>query len=188
MPLTFEGRGANWMTQTTKTAAAQGTAEAIVTVEQASSVVTRMIFDAPPAEVWRGLVFYEELAGRPPLHLRLLLPVPIRHEGRISEVGEQTKCLYEHGYLLKRLTRIRKGELYEFEVAEQALALQGGMRLSGGRYALHELPDGRTEVAVETRYRSRRWPRWFWRPLETMVCHWFHRYLLGSMRREIELP
>lgn len=176
------------MTEETKTAAAQRSPGATLTVAQAASVVTRMVFDAPPSEVWRGLVFYEELSGRPPLYLRLLLPVPIRHEGRISQIGDQTKCLYQRGYLLKRLTGIRKGELYEFEVAEQALAFGGGMRLSGGRYALRELPDGRTEVAVETRYSSRRWPRWFWGPLERMVCHWFHRYLLGSMRRQIELP
>ena len=95
-------------------------------------------------------------------------------------------CLYEGGHLLKRVTRIERGHFYEFEVAEQALTVGGGMRLSGGRYTLRELPDGLTEVAVETRYTSTKWPRWFWRPLERMVCHWFHRYLLGAMRREIE--
>jgi hypothetical protein len=128
----------------------------------------------------------QELGGRPPLHLRLLLPVPIRTEGRIAEVGDEAKCLYEGGYLLKRMTRIERGDLYEFEVAEQELSLGGGMRLSGGRYALHELADGRTEVAIEPRYVSTKWPRWFWKPLEAMVCHWFHRYLLGAMRRKIE--
>jgi hypothetical protein len=155
---------------------------------QRASVVTRMAFDAPPAEVWRGLMFYEELGGRPPLHLRLLLPVPIRTEGKISEVGDVALCLYEGGHLLKRLTRIERGDLYEFEVAEQALSVGGGMRLSGGRYTLTPLPDGRTEVSVETRYFSTKWPRWFWKPIERMVCHLFHRYLLGSMRRKIEAP
>jgi len=150
------------------------------------SVVTRMTFGAPPAEVWRGLMFYEELGGRPPLHLRLLLPVPIRTEGKISEVGDVAVCLYEGGHLLKRLTRIERGDLYEFEVAEQALRVGGGMRLSGGRYGLTPLADGRTEVSVETRYLSRKWPRWFWKPIERMVCHLFHRYLLSSMRRKIE--
>ena len=60
------------------------------------------------------------------------------------------------------------------------------MRLSGGRYTLRALPDSQTELAVETRYVSTKWPRWFWKPIEAMVCHWFHRYLLGSMRRKIE--
>lgn len=131
-------------------------------------------------------MFYEELGGRPPLHLRLLLPVPIGTEGTVSAVGDEAKCLYEGGHLLKRITRIVPGDRYEFEVAEQELPVGRGLRLSGGRYTLRPLSDGQTEVAVETRYASTMWPRWFWRPLEGMVCHWFHRYLLGSMRREIE--
>jgi hypothetical protein len=174
------------MSREMKIGVSEDLGDAAAEAAQPMSVVTRMTFNAPPAEVWKGLMFYEEVGGRPPVHLRLLLPVPIRTEGRISEVGDEALCLYEGGHLLKRLTRIEAGRLYAFEVAQQALSVGGGMRLSGGCYTLEELPDGRTEVSVETRYRSRKWPRWFWKPLEQMVCHWFHRYLLGSMRRKIE--
>ena len=175
------------MTEEMKAVIAKELDDSMAAVAQASAVITRMTVAASPARVWQGLIFYEEIGERPPLYLRLLLPVPIRTEGRISEVGDEAKCLYEGGHLLKRLTRIEKGDLYEFEVAEQELAVGGGMRLSGGRYTLHELADGQTELAIETRYVSTKWPRWFWEPLERLVCHWFHRYLLGSMRRAIEL-
>ena len=175
------------MTEEMKAVVAKELDESTAAVAQASSVVTRMTVAASPARVWQGLIFYEEIDERPPLHLRLLLPVPIRTEGRISEVGDEAKCLYEGGHLLKRLTRIERGDLYEFEVAEQELAVGGGMRLSGGRYTLRELPDSQTELAVETRYVSSKWPRWFWKPLEAMVCHLFHRYLLSAMRRKMEL-
>ena len=174
------------MTEEMKAATADELVEPTVAVSQPVSVVTSMIFAAPPERVWKGLVFYEELGGRPPLHLRLLLPVPIRNVGKVSDVGDEATCLYEGGHLLKRITRIEQGDLYEFEVAEQNLSVGGGMRLSGGRYRLRGLPDGQTELSVETRYLSRKWPRWFWKPLEKMVCHWFHRYLLGTMRRQIE--
>ena len=147
-------------------------------------VVTRMAFEASPSQAWRSLMFYEEIGERPPFYLRLLLPVPIRTEGKTSKVGNEAKCLYEGGHLLKRTTTIETDQLYEFEVVEQSLVIGGGLRLSGGRYSLRALPDGRTEVSVETRYLSNRRPRWLWRPLETMVCHWFHRYLLASMRRK----
>ena len=176
------------MTEEMKAVVAKEIDDSIAAVAQASTVITRMTVAASPARVWQGLIFYEEIGERPPLYLRLLLPVPIRTEGRISEVGDEAKCLYEGGHLLKRLTRIEKGDLYEFEVAEQELAVGGGMRLSGGRYTLRELPDSQTELAVETRYVSTKWPRWFWKPLEAMVCHVFHRYLLSSMRRKMELP
>jgi len=174
------------MTEEMKAAAIEELGQSTSEIAQRASIVTRMIFAASPERVWEGLVFYEELGGRPPWHLRLLLPVPIRTEGKVSAVGDEATCLYEGGHLLKRITKIEQGDLYEFEVAEQALSVGGGMRLSGGRYTLRGLPDGRTEVSVETRYLSRKWPRWFWRPLEKMVCHLFHRYLLGSMRRQVE--
>lgn len=176
------------MTHDMKAAATDELAEATVEAVRPVSVTTTMHFDASPDEVWSGLMFYEEIGGRPPLHLRLLLPVPIRTEGRVSEIGDEAKCVYDGGHLLKRITRIERGNLYEFQVAEQELSVGGGMRLSGGRYTLRELSDARTEVVIETRYVSTRWPRWFWRPLEGFVCHWFHRYLLSSMRRKIELP
>ena len=149
-------------------------------------VLTRMTFSASIQQVWDGLLFYEEIGRRPPLHLRLLLPVPIRTEGKISEVGSEVMCLYEGGHLRKRITRIEPAHLYQFEIAEQSLSVGGSMRLSGGGYSLREIPGGKTEVTVETRYTSTLWPRWIWRPLERMVCHWFHRYLLGSIRRNIE--
>ena len=157
-----------------------------VTAAEAISVVTRMTFAASPAQVWNGLMFYEGIGRRPPLHLRLLLPIPIGTEGRISEVGDEAMCFYEGGHLLKRITRIDHSDRYEFEVVEQALSFGGGMRLAGGSYTLRELPDGETEVSVETTYRSTKSPRWFWKPVERMVCHSFHRHLLGSIRRKIE--
>ncbi len=174
------------MTHEMKAVATDALGDSAAAATLASSVTTRMTFAASTDEVWKGLLFYEEIGGRPPTHLRLLLPVPIRTEGKVSEVGGEAMCLYEGGHLLKRVTRIERGHFYEFEVAEQSLSVGGGMRLSGGRYTFRELADGLTEVAVETRYTSTKWPRLFWRPLERMVCHWFHRYLLGAMRREIE--
>ncbi len=52
---------------------------------QPTSIVTRMRFAASPERVWHGLMFYEQIEERPPLHLRLLLPRPIRTEGRKSK-------------------------------------------------------------------------------------------------------
>ena len=45
----------------------------------------------------------------------------------------------------------------------------------------------RSEVALETSYVSERRPRWFWGPIEAIVCHAFHRHILRAMRKTIEL-
>ncbi len=151
-----------------------------------ASIVTRMKFAASPERVWEGLMFYEQIAERPPLHLRVLLPRPIRTEGRKSEVGDEVRCLYESGFLLKRVTRIDRGRHYGFEVGEQNLSVGGGMRVSGGAYTLRELPDGSSEMALETRYVSPRRPRWLWQSIEAAICHTFHRHILTAIRRNVE--
>jgi len=152
------------------------------------TVVTAMRFSAPPEKVWRGMMFYEQIPQRPPLHLRLLLPVPVRAEGRPSAVGDETRCVYREGHLVKRVTDLAPSRLCRFEVREQELRIGGGIRLVSGSYALHELPDRSTRVDLETRYESPRYPRWLWRPIEVALCHAFHRHLLRAMRRAVETP
>jgi hypothetical protein len=150
------------------------------------SVTTSMTFAASREQVWERLMFYEQIGVRPPLHLRLLLPVPIRTEGDKAGVGDEARCLYEGGHLIKRVTEVERGRRYVFEVVEQALAVGHGLRLSGGEYTLRALGPDRTEVSVVTRYLSPRQPRWLWSSIEAAVCHSFHRHLLGAMRREAE--
>jgi hypothetical protein len=154
--------------------------------QQATSILTRMAFAASPERVWRGLMFYEQIDERPPLHLRLLLPVPIGTERTKATVGANVRCSYEGGHLVKRITEIDPQRHYGFDVVEQTLAIGGGLILSGGGYSLRELPDGHTEVAVTTRYTGGRRPAWLWKPVEAAVCHLFHRHLLAAMRRKVE--
>ena len=132
----------------------------------AGTVATSMVFRAAPAAVWERLMFYEQIDQRPPLHLRLLLPVPIETNGHKSEVGDEARCIYEGGYLIKRVTEVEPQRRYAFEVVEQALTVGGGMRLSGGEYLIRELERGRAEVRIVTRYASPKRPRWLWRPIE----------------------
>jgi hypothetical protein len=101
-------------------------------------------------------------------------------------VGDVALCLYEGGHLRKRVTHIEPCRYYGFEVVEQHLAVGNGLLLTGGCYTLRELPSRGTEVAVATRYVSRKRPEWLWKPIEAAVCHLFHRHLLNAMRHKIE--
>jgi hypothetical protein len=157
-----------------------------MSAESHTSVVTRGRLTVSPAQVWHNLMFYEQIEDSPPLHLRLLLPLPIRSDGSKLAAHGQARCLYEGGHLLKRVTRIEPSRLYEFAVVEQQLALPRGVLLCGGSYTLKELPGSRTELAVTTRYVSERGPRWLWRPIEAAVCHLFHRHLLSAIQKKAQ--
>jgi hypothetical protein len=152
--------------------------------EETTSVLTRMTFAAPPDQIWQRLLFYEQVDQPPPLDLRLLLPVPMRTEGSKSRIGDEARCLYTEGHLVKRVTQVETGRHYGFEIVEQALAIGRGIRLSGGAYTLREIPGGRTEVTLATRYVSPRRPRWLWRRIEAAVCHRLHRHILRAMERD----
>ena len=147
-----------------------------------------MKFAASPERAWDGLLFFEQIAHRPPLFLRLVLPQPIGSEGRKSRVGDESLCRYETGHLLKRVIDVERGRHYGFEIVRQDLVVGGGITLSGGCYSLRELPGGSTEVALKTRYTSARTPRWLWSRVEAAVCHRFHRHILGAIRRNVESP
>jgi hypothetical protein len=143
-------------------------ARAVMAVARPStSIVTRMKFATSSERMWDGLMFYEQIAERPPLHLRLLLPQPIGTENPKSTVGDKVRCLYKGGHLLKCITQIDLRRHYAFDVVEQSVAFGG------------------TEVAVTTRYTSLRRPGWLWKPIEAAVCHLFHRHLLSAMRRKV---
>jgi hypothetical protein len=152
-----------------------------------NSVVTHMTIEAASDQVWRSLVFYEGIDSVPPLYLRLLLPAPIRTEGAKSAVGDVATCLYRGGYLLKRVTRIDVDRLYEFTVDEQHLPIGGGIRLTGGSYALRDLGPGCTDLAITTRYVNGHRPRWLVAPVEAAVCHVFHRHLLSAIKTKAEM-
>jgi hypothetical protein len=150
-----------------------------------TSIVTGMRFRASPRQVWDRLTFYEQIRLSPPIYLRLLLPAPLRTEGRGAAVGDETKCVYDKGHLLKRVTRIDPWRHYGFDVVEQKLAVGRGIRLTGGSYTFLELPDGSTRIRLETRYVSSV-RSLILRRIEAAVCHAFHRHILGAMRRELE--
>jgi len=152
-----------------------------------AAVVTGMRLAAPVDRVWQGLMLYEQIPGRPSLLLRLLLPAPLGASGRRSAVGDEVRCAYAGGSLLKRATRVEPNRRYWFEIVEQQVSIGGGIRLLGGGYTLRETPGG-TWIELETRYQSPRRPGWLWRPIESAVCRAFHRHILGGMRGAVEGP
>lgn len=150
----------------------------------AITIITDKVLNASSDVIWDSLMFYEQIEQKPPMLLRLLLPSPVRTEGSKEEVGDVATCVYAQGHLLKQVTRILAPELYEFQVIEQQLFFGGGLRLMGGSYALRQISPERTEVSVTTRYVSLKKPRGLWKPIEAMVCHAFHRYLLVSIQKK----
>ena len=144
-------------------------------------VVTRAAVPASPQEVWRRIVFYEEVPHRPPMLLRLLLPVPLRTSKPSLVAGALVQCSYSGGgHLMKRITEVKSPSLVRFEVIEQRLGVEQYLTTVAGSYDIRDSGDG-SEVALTTIYRGHLRPRWLWRGPERWLAHALHRHILGGM-------
>ena len=154
-----------------------------------------MKFGTSPEQAWGGLMFYEQIDRPPPLHLRLLLPMPVATAKTQSSVGDEVRCLYHGGHLLKRITRIDVGRHYEFEVIEQNLVIGGGLALIPSNVKIGAVGasiDVLTVRNITAAYVgagatvSAGRNAWLWKPIEQAVCHMFHRHLLAAIRSKVE--
>lgn len=144
-------------------------------------VVTRASIPAPPEEVWRRIMFYEEVPQRPRLLLRLLLPVPLRTSKSGMCAGATVQCSYgDGGHLVKRITAVDPPTLVRFDVLEQDLGIEPCVTTVEGAYRI-QCSNAGSEVALNTTYRGHLRPRWLWRAPERWLAHALHRHILRGM-------
>lgn len=139
-------------------------------------------FEAP--RVWDSLVFYEEVRHEPPLLARIGLPHPLYTSGEIVAVGDTTKCVYNKGYLVKRITEYRPGELLSFEVVEQQGIEDRSVRLVSGSFEFERIAHGRTRVTLTTVYEPLLSARPVWRPFEIKIARALHDHVLTGIELE----
>lgn len=144
------------------------------------AVTTKGAFEASPEAVWQKLMFYEEVPLRPPLMLRIFLPVPVKTQGNDKHVGASVECSYSQGSLVKRITVLDPPRLVRFEVIEQHLGVERCVTTVEGSYEIRA-DGGGSEVALTTMYRGHLRPRWLWRPVERSLAHQLHRHILAGM-------
>jgi len=150
-------------------------------------VQTTIHFDAPPEAVWRAMRLYEDVARRPSPLLRLVLPIPIRTRGDKTQAGSTVECLYEGGYLEKRITRAERPRFVGFDVIVQQLGIEDAISMRAGSYEINASGHG-SDVVVTTTYSGHLRPRWLWRLVERFLARGVHRHILEGMRAVLEKP
>jgi hypothetical protein len=140
---------------------------------------------ASPEDVYRKMLFYEEVPAQPNSLLRMLLPMPVRTRGDKKTPGSKVECMYDDGYLEKVIRVVDPGRRVHFDVIEQKLGIEASVSMIGGSYELD--PDGNgTRITLSTSYHGHLRPRWLWRPLEHYLAHRVHRHILDGMRVVLE--
>ncbi len=145
------------------------------------TVATLARFDAGPERLWDWIMFYEEVPGRPPYLLRILLPHPLRTEGDKRTVGATVQCHYSGGRLVKRIIAVQPPNLVRFRIVEQRLGIESCVALLDGSYEVRQRGDG-ADLVLTTTYLARLHPRRLWRPLEKFLASRLHRHILNGIR------
>jgi hypothetical protein len=153
-----------------------------------ATVRTELTVHATPREAWNAVMFYEQVEHAPPWLLQLALPKPLYSVGDKTREGEIVRCVYDRGYLCKRISRVEESRLLAFDVVEQHLHFERDIRLLDGSFSLHGEGDGRTRVVLTTRYERLLSPRAVWEPIERKVVHTLHGHVLEGMRGKAGRP
>lgn len=148
-------------------------------------VVTESQIQAPVADVWEALVFYEDVPLEPPLLAKIGLPYPIRTDGIPQGAGDVTVCRYSSGRLVKRVSRFEAGRLLEFDVIEQQGVEDRSVRLTRGSFRLVPTAAG-TRIILTTEYVPLLEARLLWRPFERSLARALHEHVLNGIELNLE--
>ncbi len=155
--------------------------------EDLASVETRVVFSASQERAWNSIVFYEQIEHEPPFLLRLALPRPGGTTGGKTKVGDISRCVYENGHLVKKISEREEGRLLGFRIIEQKIHFEHDLELREGSFRVEPGPDpGTTLVTLTTTYRRLTYPAFIWQPAEILVLHTLHGHVLEGMRANAE--
>ncbi len=149
---------------------------------------TTQVIDAPPAQIWRSIRFYDRMTHAQPWLMRINAPQPVQTTGAMNAPGDEQLCLYERGFVRKRLTAVDPERRLAFDVTQQQLHFEHDVRLVGGSFDLEPASGGRTRVTLTTAYEPLCRPRFCWAPIERWVVGSLHAYLLEGIALEANRP
>lgn len=148
--------------------------------------VTSEVVHAGKVDIWHKLGFYEHVNKKPPMVLRIVLPVPREVEGRHAEVGDLCRCRYsDGGHLTKRMTRVVDGERIEFEIVEQSIRWQNAIKLRGGYIEVDEYAPGVCAVTMLTYFETRTHAASYLCCPIKRIIKYMHRFVMEDLRTQV---
>lgn len=154
-----------------------GVIEGPATPAAPETVRTEVEIAAAPDRVWNSLMYYEEVTHPPPWILRIGLARPTATEGFSRRIGETKKCLYNKGWITKRVTAVDPNRALRFDVIEQHIGYERDVMLTHGTFELAALEGGKTRLTLSTTYRPLLGPRFAWAPAEHLAVRILHEYV-----------
>ena len=161
-------------------------------------VVTTVEVDAPIETVWRNVIEFPEIDGRPDGVLALGFAYPINAKIYGTGVGAIRHCNFNTGPFVEPITAWQEPNLLAFDVKEQPAPMTelsiyedlhashlSYIRSQRGQFRLYE-KDGRTVVEGTTVYTHDIAPDIYWRLFSDEIIHRIHLRVLNHIKEVSE--
>ena len=164
------------------------------------TVLTAVDIDAPASTVWRNVISFGDIQGRPAWYFRTGLAYPLRARLDGVGVGAVRHCEFTTGAFVEPITVWDEPRVLAFDVIRQppplrelspysrvyAPHLDGFFRTSHGEFRLVQLSPTRTRLEGRTWYSLDMQPSIYWNVLADSILHAIHRRVLEHVKEGAE--
>jgi hypothetical protein len=175
-------------------------AESLTHDQPEFEVMSAVVIDATPEEVWPHVVNFTELDPPPEWVQATGIAYPIRARLDGTGVGAVRHCEFSTGAFVEPITAWEPGERLAFDVASQPVPMEewspyhtihpphldGYLRSQRGEFRFVRLPDGRTRLEGRTWYEVDMAPRFYWSVVVDTLIHRIHMAVLEHVKDEAE--
>ena len=149
-------------------------------------IETSVVLPYSAETLFDGVKSMKKLNGEKPILMKLGLPTPIRCDLDANEVGALRHCIFENGEITAQLTKYEKGEVLEMKVVDYTLTGRHWFKFVDAKYLFERVDRNQTKITRTSSYKSTLKPRWYWEPLEKIGIDQEHKFVLNSLKKNIE--
>ncbi len=157
---------------------------------QTETLANQFTVNTSVNQFWNNFMFYEDTGEEAPFLFAIGFPKPIKTIGSRNKVGDITTCVYNKGYLIKKITKINNmsyKKLLQFSVLEQKNIEDRSIQLIGGSVNAVSISSKQTSVHYKTTYQPKLTPRWVWRPFEVATVNALHKHITQKVLERASL-
>ena len=160
-------------------------------------VISTIVIDAPPEEVWPNVIGFSELDAPPAWYFELGIAYPLRATIDGEGVGAIRHCEFSTGAFVEPITVWDKPNRLTFDVTKQPPPmnelspyrhvhpphLDGYLNCKQGEFRLIRLPDNRTLLEGSTWYEFKMYPQGYWTLWSDTSIHRIHQRVLQHIKK-----
>ena len=160
-------------------------------------VISSVVVDAPPEDVWPNVIGFSELDAPPAWYFELGIAYPLRATIDGEGLGAIRHCEFSTGPFVEPVTVWDKPNRLAFDVTEQPRAmnelspyrhvhpphLDGYLNCRRGEFRLKRLPNNRTLLEGSTWYEFKMYPQGYWTLWSDLSIHLIHERVLNHIKK-----